>query len=168
MELETDCLTSRILFQKVCSYKYQFSTKVWASCSLQGWSLKFIWWLGKMQRKSTWCVRSQSKCWNNMHNFYYSSKGYQYRKTSDELYLCTGWPVVLEFLGFLELSLNSLKWFLKSPWNNESSSICSWNVLEFCFASFIKTSTHLFHDSSFWNWCLYIGSRYYFMMLRFS
>ena len=32
--------------------------------------------------------------------------------------------------------------------------------------SFIKNSTHLFHDSSFWNRCLYVGSRYYFMMLR--
>ena len=33
---------------------------------LQGWPLKFIWLLGKIERKSTWCVRSQSKCWNNM------------------------------------------------------------------------------------------------------
>ena len=27
MELEMDCLTSRILLQKVCSYNYQFCTK---------------------------------------------------------------------------------------------------------------------------------------------
>ena len=31
-----------------------------------------------------------------------------------------------------------------------------------------KNSTHLFHYSSFWNRCLYIGSRYYFMMIRLS
>ena len=76
-----------------------------------------------------------------------------------------GWPVVLEFLEFLEMFLNC-NWFLKNPWNNEFLRICSWNVPEFYFSSFIKTSAHLFHDSSFWNWCLYIGSSYYFMMLR--
>ena len=74
----------------------------------------------------------------------------------------SGWPAVLEFL---ELFLNC-KWFLRNPWNNEFLRICSWNVLEFYFSSFIKNSAHLFHDSSFWNWCLYIGSSYYFMMLR--
>ena len=79
----------------------------------------------------------------------------------------TGWPAVLEFLEFLELFLNC-KWFLKNPWNNEFLRICSWNVLEFYFSSFIKNSTHLFHDSSFWNRCLYIGSRCYFIMLRLS
>ena len=31
MELEMDCLTLRRLLQKVCSYKCQFCTKVWAS-----------------------------------------------------------------------------------------------------------------------------------------
>ena len=34
MELEIDCLTSRILLQKVCSYKCQFCTKVCASSRL--------------------------------------------------------------------------------------------------------------------------------------
>ena len=34
MELEMDCLTSRILLQKVCSYKYQFCTKVCVSSRL--------------------------------------------------------------------------------------------------------------------------------------
>ena len=58
------------------------------------------------------------------------------------------------------------KWLLKNPWNNDFLRIYSWNVLEFYFSSFIKNSTHLFHDSSFWNWCLFIGSSYYFMMLR--
>ena len=76
----------------------------------------------------------------------------------------TGWSAVLEFL---ELFL-SCKWFLKNSWNNEFLRICSWNVLEFYFSSFIKNSTHLFHDSSFWNRCLYIGSRYYFVMVRLS
>ena len=79
----------------------------------------------------------------------------------------TGWSAVLEFLEFLELFLNCT-WFLKNPWNNEFLRICSWNVLEFYFSSFIKNSAHLFHDSSFWNWCLYIGSSYYLMMLRLS
>ena len=35
----------------------------------QGYSLKFMWWLGKWQnvkKKYVWCVRSQSKYWNNM------------------------------------------------------------------------------------------------------
>ena len=31
MELEMDCLTSRRLLQKICSYKCQFCTKVLAS-----------------------------------------------------------------------------------------------------------------------------------------
>ena len=75
--------------------------------------------------------------------------------------------VVLEILEFLELFLNC-KWFLKNPWNNEFLRICSWNVLEFYFSSFIKNSTHLFYDSSFWKRCLYIGSRYYFMMIKLS
>ena len=75
--------------------------------------------------------------------------------------------MVLELLEFLELFL-SCKWFLKNPWNNDFLRICSWNVLEFYFSSFIKNSAHLFHDSSFWNWCLYIGSSYYLMMLRLS
>ena len=79
----------------------------------------------------------------------------------------TGWPVVIEFLEFLELFLNC-KWFLKNPWNNEFLRICSWNVLEFYFSGFIKNSTNLFHGSSFWNRCLYRVSRYYFMMLRLS
>ena len=30
MELEMDCLTSRRLLQKICCYKCQFCTKVWA------------------------------------------------------------------------------------------------------------------------------------------
>ena len=34
MELRMDCLTPRILLQKVCSYKYQFCTKVCASSRL--------------------------------------------------------------------------------------------------------------------------------------
>ena len=43
MQLEIDCLTSRILLQKVCSYKYQFCTKVCASSRLvsqvhDGWA----------------------------------------------------------------------------------------------------------------------------------
>ena len=74
----------------------------------------------------------------------------------------SGWPVVLQFL---EVFLNC-KWLLKNPWNNDFLRIYSWNVLEFYFSSFIKNSTHLFHDLSFWNRCLYIGSSYYFMMLR--
>ena len=41
---------------------------------------------------------------------------------------------------------------------------CSWVF----FSSFIKNSAHLFHGSSFWNLCLYIGSSCYFMMLRLS
>ena len=40
MELEMDCLTSRRLLKKICSFKYQFCTKIWASI-FQGWSLKF-------------------------------------------------------------------------------------------------------------------------------
>ena len=55
---------------------------------------------------------------------------------------------------------------MKNLWNNVFLRICSWNVLEFYSSSFIKNSAHLFHDSSFWNWCLYIGSSYYFMMLK--
>ena len=37
--------------------------------------------------------------------------------------------------------LNSLncKWFFKNLWNNEFLRICSWNVFEFYFSSFIKT-----------------------------
>ena len=31
MEIETDCLTSRRLLQKICCYKCQLCTKVWAS-----------------------------------------------------------------------------------------------------------------------------------------
>ena len=61
-------------------------------------------------------------------------------------YICcvvAGWPAVLEFL---ELFLDC-KWFLKNPSNSEFLRICSWNVLEFYFSSFIKNSTHLFHDS---------------------
>ena len=44
MELEMDCLTSRILLQKVCSYKYQFCTKAkevfkaGLSSSYDGWA----------------------------------------------------------------------------------------------------------------------------------
>ena len=44
MELEMDCLTSRRLFQKICSYKCQFCTKVLASSkadfssSYNGWA----------------------------------------------------------------------------------------------------------------------------------
>ena len=44
MELEIDCLTSRILLQKVCSYKYQFCTKAkevfkaGLSSSYDGWA----------------------------------------------------------------------------------------------------------------------------------
>ena len=34
MELKMDCMTSRILLQKVCSYKCQFCTKVCASSRL--------------------------------------------------------------------------------------------------------------------------------------
>ena len=79
----------------------------------------------------------------------------------------TGWSAVLEFFEFLELFLNC-KWFLKNSWNNEFFRICSWNVLEFYFSSFKKNSIRLFYDSFFWNQCLYIGFRYYFMMLRLS
>ena len=74
----------------------------------------------------------------------------------------SGLPAVLEFL---ELFLNC-KWFLKNPWNNEFLRICSWNVPEFYISSFIKNSAYFFHYSSFWNWCLYVGSSYYFMILR--
>ena len=59
-----------------------------------------------------------------------------------------------------------LKVVLEKSLKNEFLKICSWNVLQFYFSSFIRNSAHLFHDSSFWNWCLYIGSSYYFMMLR--
>ena len=44
MELEMDCLTSKRLLQKNCSYKCQFCTKVWASpkagpsCSYDDWT----------------------------------------------------------------------------------------------------------------------------------
>ena len=46
MELEMDCLTSRTLFQKVCSYKCQFCTnlkhlpvfKACLSISYDGWA----------------------------------------------------------------------------------------------------------------------------------
>ena len=45
MELEMDCLTSRILLQKVCSYKYQFCSyqskvglKAGLSSSYDGWA----------------------------------------------------------------------------------------------------------------------------------
>ena len=43
MELEMDCLTSKILSQKICNYKYQFCTKAKAvfkaalSSSYDGW-----------------------------------------------------------------------------------------------------------------------------------
>ena len=62
----------------------------------------------------------------------------------------TGKPAVLELL---ELLLNC-KWFLKNPWNNEFLRICSWNVLEFYFSSFLKTlliffKTHLFETDAF-------------------
>ena len=60
----------------------------------------------------------------------------------------SGLPAVLEFLEFLELFLNC-KWFLKNPWNNEFLRICSWNVLEFYFSSFIKNSAHLFETDAF-------------------
>ena len=55
-----------------------------------------------------------------------------------------GWLTVLEFLEFLELFLNC-KRFLKNHWNNEFLRICSWNVLEFYFSSFIK-------NWSFFSW----------------
>ena len=74
------------------------------------------------------------------------------------------WPAVLEFH---ELFLNC-KWFFKNNWNNEFLRIYSWDVLEFYFSSFTKNSAHLFHGSSFWIWCFYIGPSYYFMMLRLS
>ena len=44
IELEIDCLTSRRLLQKICCYKFQFCTKVWASSkaglssSYDGWA----------------------------------------------------------------------------------------------------------------------------------
>ena len=44
MQLEMDCLTLRILLQKVCSYKYQFCTKAkevfkaGLSSSYDGWA----------------------------------------------------------------------------------------------------------------------------------
>ena len=56
-------------------------------------------------------------------------------------------------------------WFLRNPWNNEFLRICSWNVLEFYISSFIKNSAYLFHDSSFWNWCLWVLVINYFMMM---
>ena len=43
MELEMDCLTSKRVFQQICSYKCQFCLKVWASStagpsgSYDGW-----------------------------------------------------------------------------------------------------------------------------------
>ena len=43
MELKMDYLTSRIPLQKASSYKCQFCTKV--CVYLQGWALKFKWWL---------------------------------------------------------------------------------------------------------------------------
>ena len=61
--LEMDCLTSRILLQKACSYKSEFCSKACTSSKLVS---QFKWWLGKIWRKTTWCVRFQSKCWNNM------------------------------------------------------------------------------------------------------
>ena len=52
MELEMDCLISRILLQKVCSYKKcQFCTKGYASSGLQGLSLKFIYGWAKYKEK---------------------------------------------------------------------------------------------------------------------
>ena len=48
------------------SLQLQFSVLYQSMCILkqQGWSLKFIWWISKILRKSIWCVRSQSKWWN--------------------------------------------------------------------------------------------------------
>ena len=47
------------------SLQLQFSVLYQSMCILkqQGWSLKFIWWISKILRKSI-CVRSQSKWWN--------------------------------------------------------------------------------------------------------
>ena len=72
--------------------------------------------LGKMWRKNTLCVRSQSKCWNNMHfqaqlyitlsfiTFIIHQKGASSEKlVKDELYLCTG------LCG--QRFLNSLNWY---------------------------------------------------------
>ena len=62
-------------------------------------------------------------------------------------------------------SLNSLyySWVVSGFWK-----ILEMSFLESYFSSLIKNSADLFHDSSFWNWCLYVGSSYYFMMLRLS
>ena len=59
-----DCVISAILL-KVCSYKCQFSAKVRTSSRLVS-QVHMLWLLGKIYKKSTWCLRSQSKCWNNM------------------------------------------------------------------------------------------------------
>ena len=64
MELKMDCLISEILL-KVCSYKCQFCTKVCTSARLVS-QVNVLWLLGKINRKSTCCLRSQSKCWSNM------------------------------------------------------------------------------------------------------
>ena len=70
MELDMNCLTSRILFaeslQQQMSVLHQESMcKAGLKAGLS--SQVHMMMAGQnVKKKNTWCVRSQSKCWNNM------------------------------------------------------------------------------------------------------
>ena len=85
MELEMHCPTPRILLQKVCSYKYQFCTKVCPSSSLV--SQVHMMARQNIKEKYLMCqipikmVKQQAVSNSSLHNLkIYSSKGC--RKTS--------------------------------------------------------------------------------------
>ena len=84
MELEMDCLTPRKLFEKVCSYKYQFCTNLWASSSLQRWSRSQVHIMAgqNVKKNSQMCqipikmLKQHATPNSNLHNLkIYSSKG---------------------------------------------------------------------------------------------
>ena len=91
MELEKDCLTSRILLQKVCSYKCQFCTKVCASSRLvsqvhmiAGQNIKKKYLMCQIPIKM---LKQHAIPNSSLHNLkIYSSKGC--RKTSQRWIIC--------------------------------------------------------------------------------
>ena len=134
MELQMDCLTSRILLRKVCSYKCQFCRKVWASWRLQGWSLKFISWTEQnVKTKYLMCqipikmLEHHAIPNSSLPNLkIYSSKGC--RKTSQRWIICMYLPntAVLN-IGIFSRTYHFRLWVLAST--GEYFHYWHWRVL---------------------------------------
>ena len=125
MELEMDCLTSRCFCRKLRAITISSVPKY---MYLQGWSLKFKRWLGKIQRKSTRCVRFQP-CVETGCNFNLKFTGLKDLFIKRVQKISQRWIMCIANIAILELRIFSGRYHFRFTSTGENFYCWRWLVL---------------------------------------